>query len=380
MGMPISAGLDTRTNLAFRPSNRNILAYTYGIKGTIDLVVGKKIADKLRIPHTSIFFDENIIPFLPSLCIKTVFLSGGTLGILRGTLSKIYGHLCFNNGIGAVLSGALGTEILRGFVDTPSVMSADIKTLFTKENGIDGIIENWRNIIQDNYYEAFADHIKARLIEIKNQFGDLDNAETLLLYITYLVAPRYFGGEFNLARNWLAMRMPFLDTDIMKFVYSSDIASRAHPNFINSETRCPDPRLLQAYLITKKDPLLQNIRYDNITPKSLTQGGIYLILTKLFNKSVSSIKNVFIPSPPLENWDLWAQVALSELYKKLMMSKDTKITEIVKPETIQYLFEQPASPIRTHLIGKIITLEIIYRLIENGWEDFSESYNSRLIS
>jgi len=62
------------------------------------------------------------------------------------------------------------------------------------------------------------------------------------------------------------------------------------------------------------------------------------------------------------------------------MSKDTKITEIVKPETIQYLFEQPASPIRTHLIGKIITLEIIYRLIENGWEDFSESYNSRLIS
>ena len=172
--------------------------------------------------------------------------------------------------------------------------------------------------------------------------------------------------------------MPFLDTDIMNFVYSSDIAGRAHSNFINSKARCLEPRLLQAYLITKKDPLLQNIRYDNITSKSLVQGGIYLILTKIFNKTVSSIKNTFISSTPLEDWDLWAQVGLSEFYKKLLMSEDTKITEIIKPEIINKLFNQPISSIRTNLIGKFITLEIICRLIENGWKDFSESYNNIL--
>jgi len=371
MGMPISAGLDTRTNLAFRPHNQKILTYTYGIQRTNDLVMGEGIAYKLGLPHASLFFDENIISSLPLLCMKTVFLSGGTLGILRSTLSSIYDNLFFNKGIRAVLSGVLGTEILRGFVDTPSVISKDIKTLFTKEKGIESIIENWKDILQPDYYEAFSNHIKARLREIKLQFGEFDNVETLLLYITYLVAPRYFGGEYNLARNWLTIRMPFLDTDIMNFVYRSDIASRAHPKFINSRTRCPEPRLLQAFLIAKKDPLMQNIRYDNITPKSLVQGGIYLILTKIFNKTVSSIKNTFISSPPLEDWDLWIQIALSDFYKRLLMSEDTKISEIIKPGTIDKLFNQPMSPIRTNLIGKLLTLEIIWRLVEGGWEESS---------
>ncbi len=64
-----------------------------------------------------------------------------------------------------------------------------------------------------------------------------------------------------------------------------------------------------------------------------------------------------------ENWPLWYQTALSEEVNQLL-GKDSIIGEYVSAGFIKQQIEET----NIHWIGKMVTAEIVLRLIDNGWQ------------
>ncbi len=64
-----------------------------------------------------------------------------------------------------------------------------------------------------------------------------------------------------------------------------------------------------------------------------------------------------------ENWPLWYQTALSEEVNQLL-GKDSFIREYVSAEFVKQQIEET----NIHWLGKMVTAEIVLRLIDNGWQ------------
>lgn len=372
MAAAITSGWDGLTNVAFKPPDLKNSTYTYGIKGAEDLIAGSKISKKLGLPHISFYFDEKIIKSLPNYSINAIQLSGGAQGVLRSTLLPVYQSLANDHKIRLVLSGIAASNILRGRSNTPSLISPGMRAILTKEKNISHLMEDWKGFFCSGHELDFISHIESRLKNLELQFGMLENIESQLLYHIYVVMPRYFGGEYNLSHNWVTLRIPFLDTDILNFIFSTKIAGLGFSEYATQKGAEHDERLLQAFLITKKNSRLRHTYVGNVTPSSILNGGIQLIFNKAFRKGLRAIKKPFTSIPPLENWDIWVDKVLNNLSEKLLKVPDARIYSIVNPESVTKLLKQEnKNPIRTNMIGKLLTLEITLRLLENGWRDNS---------
>ncbi len=371
MAVSVTGGWDGVTNLAFRPQNISVQTYTYGIEGTDDIIGGARASKALGLPHIPLHFDENVLRLLPNHCIKTVALSGGTQGILRSTLLPVYESLPNRYNLHVVLSGIAASNVLRGRSNTPSLISPGVKALFGQERKMEDLLEQWEGFFSKEHEVDFFGHIESRIKDLESQFGPLAEIESQLLYHTYIVFPRYFGGEYNLARNWLTLRMPFIDSDILDFIFGTKIAGLGFSEYAKTKSPPHDERRLQAFLIARKSPVLTNITIGNVSPEDIIRPGISSIPARLFRKSLDRLRGYFHQRPPLENWDGWVDGPLSEFMKRFVLSPKSRISKIVARKAIEDLFREHKNPIRTNMIGKLCTVEIACRLIENKWkEDF----------
>ncbi|MHA1845996.1 MAG: hypothetical protein ACTSWE_17255, partial [Promethearchaeota archaeon] len=67
-----------------------------------------------------------------------------------------------------------------------------------------------------------------------------------------------------------------------------------------------------------------------------------------------------------EDWDFWLNNINKKLINKLIFSKKSLIREFISDGFLNELEKKRS----VHWISKISSLEIILRLIENGWERF----------
>jgi len=74
-------------------------------------------------------------------------------------------------------------------------------------------------------------------------------------------------------------------------------------------------------------------------------------------------KNLEKTSPPLEDWNRWLNVNLQKELDKLISNPDSRINNYIKNKDV---IEG-----NIYRLVKLASLEIILRLIENGWNDIS---------
>ena len=364
----LTNGWDGRTLLAMAPADKDVTAYTYGERDCDDLRGAIATAKAIKVNHEVIPFDRTFVDDLPRHALETVYLSGGLQGVLRATLHHAYDVLTQGGTrFPLTISGiSLGTQI-RGAAQYPDLISMDLAMRF--QGMAPAAAELHRDALPDGDQPAFDELIDSRLKLLVDRFGPFESGEHHLAYTVYLASAHYFCGELAVADHYTTVRVPAWDSKLIDLNFQTEHSTMSCSHFVRRSRRVRRKEMeLQAYLIKTFSPALYRLPVRGIHPGVVLAGELPYQAERayrLMERQVSS--RIFANRPaPLENWNAWLFDDNLEFVKTLLQSPDTLIGEFVKLPVV----DQTIKTRNIRLVGKLMTTEIILRLIKSGWQRF----------
>jgi asparagine synthetase B (glutamine-hydrolysing) len=364
----LTGGFDSRTVLAFAPSDicDAIETYTYGVPGCGDLLDAFSIAAALGLSHHGILFDSAFTEALTELIHQTVYLSGGQERINRATLPYVYRLLTQGRSeFPVVVTGISGDHLfrdhIRGKGNVPALISADMMKT----------IHEGRAVIDSPFFERafgreyflFEQHIGERIQWLSERFGTLSIPESYLSYLVYEVAPRYFAGEAAVANNYTQLRSPFWDPEIVRLAYDIDAGTLGFSESLRQKDKYLEC-VLQARLISSKRKYA-DLPINGIPIAAYARNSKPLYqFNRFLWRAPKKIKSLVRPLPyrPLENWQYWLNTALASEISKLL-GHQAEILRYLSRDFVDEILEKR----NTHWLGKIVTAEIVMRLVGRKW-------------
>jgi len=363
-----TAGIDSRVLLALAPENVSSEAYTYGISGSSDLVGANKITKNLNLKHKKILFDNAFIKELPNLIYETVRLSGGTQSIIRSTLLYVYKSLATRNdkNTPVVMSGIAG-EIFRGGGGVPYIMSQEMDDYFRTEN-----IATNQDIHQKMFGEHlvnFQNHIEKSLEGIKKLYGNPSDIETHLLYDCYEIIPKYFGGEYAIASNYLTFRAPYLDADLMKLVFKTKYSGLSFSKYANHKKSTLHKKYLLQAKVISTNKTFKKTSLNGVPISYYLYNNYFLFkICRLFIRGYAYLRGFKPNKIPLADWNGWFSTILNKEFDKLL-NEDSLILNYIDLDFIQSVKKSN----NILLLNKLVTTEILLNLIKNKWDIYADN-------
>lgn len=328
--------------------------------------MASSIASNLGIKHHQISFDNASISKLKNLIYETVYLSGGLERATRSTLSYVYRTLTNNgNDFPIVLTGIAGDHLFRDHIKSlgniPSLISTDMAA--TIQNGTPSINKTFFKRVFGRNIESFEECIRDCLGRMEKAYGPIGHPEPYMSFLIYEVSPKYFAGELGLASNYTTLRSPYWDDDIISLAYEISLGTLGFSESLSQKDKYLEV-VLQANLIkTNKDLsrlLIGRVPLTAFSVNNKLLYNLFRILWRSPNKIVHYIKNN--QAIPLENWQNWVKFPLGPEIDQIL-SGDSLISGYIIPDFI----DESKIMGNEHWLGKLVTAEILLRLIENGW-------------
>ncbi len=126
--------------------------------------------------------------------------------------------------------------------------------------------------------------------------------------------------------------------------------------------------LLQAYVINKLSPKFAQIPIrltkPNIVLQNNTVYNMYSIYRRIYfkiEKTLYSYNHTY-----LENWNHWINYDVRSQVDNLIFSQNSNIRNYISSKFLKRLCAER----QYKWIGKLVTVEIILRLIQNKWKRF----------
>lgn len=363
----LTSGFDSRTLLSLAPQNSGILTYTYGIEGSFDLSEASKLSNRLNIEHKKIHFDNNFLKSLPNLIYETVRLSGGVQSILRSSLSYIY-KLLYNEKNTSIVIGGIGGDSLRGGGANLSVIPKGLDNYF--QTGKPLIDNDVSQNIFGTQYNMFEHHVYSTLEKIKKTYGDPVNPMTRMSFDYYETNPKYFGGEVALASNYLTLRLPFLDHDIINLTYTTQYGAHTLSPYIHKKHASYKKYVFQSKIINTNSNFKKT--YIHGMPLSLYANDNKLLfqVCRPFIRGYDYIKGYRSSKTRLEDWDVWFKDILNKEFDNLL-NHNSLILDYVNKDFITSVKKSN----NLEMLSKLATTEILLNLIKNKWNIYSNKSN-----
>jgi hypothetical protein len=266
------------------------------------------------------------------------------------------------------ISGISSDQQFRGHIGSPSLISPDMSIIFQKK-GEYSIRENFWSSVFASRYSMFSDHILYIIDKLQTNFGDLNDAEHHLSYALYVVSPEYFAGEIKIANHFTTLRVPSWDQEIVDLSYSIVQSTLSFSQYTGHTRGSRDEMVLQSYLLHQLHPPFVKISIGNTRPDMVLKGEAFFKLYIMYNSIKKRIAQNFFRQRshiPLEDWDNWLNRAHKEFVNYLIFSEDSKIRKYISNEYLEKLKVDR----NIYYIGKLMTAEIILRLIDNNWKRF----------
>ncbi len=359
----LTGGWDGRTNVALAPERNNITTYTYGGKDCNDFIFSRKAVKDIKTKHFEIIFDDEYIKNLKTEMFETVFISSGTQPILRSSLLEVYSRL---SSFPLTMSGISYDGLFRGNIGGSSLVSPYLINLFKSGDLNTNLFDIKKNFIGVN--GELSHHLNSKLNWIKNEIGDFKSSEGHLIFANYICDPQNFLGEYKIAERFTTLRIPAWDYEIIDLAFSIEQSTLKFSEFVRNERGSQETMVLQANLISQFAPELINAPVKSVTPKSVLGSELKFNLYSKYRKTVYELSKLLFykEQKPLEDWNNWLNVNHKNLIDEFIFSKDSLIKKYF---TEVYLKEiQTKREYRT--IGKLFTIEILLRLINNKWRRF----------
>jgi asparagine synthetase B (glutamine-hydrolysing) len=366
MALSLTAGFDARTVASYLPPEcrSRVETYTYGVPRSEDAVQAAKLAKLLGSRHTEVRFDDSFRGELASLAYQTVYLSHGLERLNRSTLAYAYRTLKKTRPmVQAVVTGVSGDHLFRdhvnGLGNVPSIITASMmRTIRTGERRI----EAFRGIV-GRHYDDFERHIHETLDEVSVRCGDLGSPEGYLSYLVYEAAPKYFGAEAAIASNYVVLRTPYWDADIVQLAYDITLGTLGLSRDLPAKDHQKES-VLQASLI-RRQGTLDRIAIAHIPVRVWAKDDhlvhqLHRILRRGPRKLLSLVRHH--PDRDAEDWKSWYATVLSGELNQLV-SRDSLVASYVDPDFVSKVKDGNDR----HWLGKLATVEIVLKLIGRRW-------------
>ncbi len=364
----LTGGWDGRTLLAMAPADKAVTAYTYGGSGCRDLAGAATTASAIGVNHLEIPFDQAFVDDLPHHALETVYLSAGLQGVLRSTLHHAYDILT-NGGVRfpLTISGiSLGTQ-LRGAAQYPDLISLELAQRF-QGLGPTHTPDYWRTIIGNDESE-FTDFIRSRLELLEEQFGSFVSPAHHLSYIVYPASAHYFCGELAISDQYTTVRVPAWDSGVIELGYMIEQSTLSFSHFVRGTKQVRRKEMiLQAHLLREFSPDIYRIPVVGIHPATVLAGEVPYQVERAYRAIERQISNRWSSRgfAPLENWDAWLFDQNRQFVEDLLQSSETLVADFIESSFI----DQTITTRNLRLLGKLLTTEIILRLIKTRWQRF----------
>lgn len=361
----LSGGLDCRAVLASLPNAMlsQIETFTFGIPGSTEVVEARQIADALGLHHNEIPLDEEFIQDLPGFMHDVVFLSDGLQVVNRSHLVGAYKALgSGERGCSTILTGVSGDHLFRDHIsawgNVPYLISADMASMF--RGGRKGLDSARYKAMFGKRYADFEQHIEHALDLLEQTYGELTDPEAYFRYLMYVAGPKYFGGQAAIANSYTTFRTPYWDRELVQFSMDIDLGTVGFSGQLSSKDKYREAAL-QASVVARNQSF-RNIPYLNLPVEVFAGRNPLRFQAHRLSRKLKSVVSGRAHMNE-ENWPLWYRTALSEEVNQLL-GKDSIIREYLSAGFVNQQIEET----NIHWLGKMVTAEIVLRLVDNGWQ------------
>lgn len=364
----LTGGWDGRTMLALAPEGIDITAYTYGAPGCADLSGAATLAEAIRVKHIQIPFGEDFVKRLPEHGFETVYQTGGLQGVLRSTLHHAYRHLT-NDGtrFPLTMSGIALDMLFRGHAHCPDLISPEMEARF-RGGGTEELDNRWRAVFGSNH-EGFRTHIGERSQALEDRFGPFTSSEHHLSYIVYPLSTHHFCGELALANRYTTVRVPCWDPELIELAYAIKYSTLSFSQFLAGHKRGSRAEMiLQSHLFKTLAPDFYRMPVGSQRPAAVLAGDFRFEVERIYNAVMRRVRHRTVApvAPPLEDWRRWLFDENRDFLFELLKSPDTSVTDYLEPAFVDRTLERRD----LRMLGKLLTVEIILRLIKTRWQKF----------
>ena len=365
----LTGGWDGRTLLALAPDDRDITTYTYGCPNCDDLTAASQTARALGLRHVPLVFDDAFVAALPETAMETVYLSCGQQGVLRSTLYFVYKSLTEDGTtFPTTVSGISLDAEFRGHGNQPSLVSDDVAALFRgNERRVDEAV--WRPIVGSHLADLI-ETVSTATARLQDQYGPLADAETHLKYMLYEVSPKYFCGELAVADYFTRVRVPAWDEQLVALSFAIEQSALSYSQHLAGRKRgAREEMILQATILQRVAPQLFTIPVGRRRPANVLAGELPFQANRIATGLYLRLRDRLTTQPyvpPLEDWSSWLFASNREFVTHMLDAPDTRITRYISQDAVRRLVQSQ----NLHLVGKLLTVEMILRLMRNQWQRF----------
>lgn len=268
-----TSGFDSRAIMAVLDKDRaDILSYSFGTEGSLNLSIPKQICADNNMPFRSIYLDDEYDRVFEIYALKALRLSDGLATVERANYPYAFELLSEFSPV--VMTGLFGSELLRTFQNVGHIVSENFVRI---NSAIDPIAEFRRIINEPTFAHYFASGLLQQVREeveadissvLLLRFGHLPSAHRFYMFLLTEGLRKYFGAEVHMERPWAINRFPFLDDDFVAFTFRAPFAgmhSEALKPRIGNRFRS---QYFYAFIINKYRPELLNASTDHGYPPS----------------------------------------------------------------------------------------------------------------
>ena len=361
---PLTGGWDGRTVLAFAPPGKRVQSYTYGIPGCSDLCGAAATARAIGVEHMPILFDDAFVDDLPRQAFDTVYLSGGLQGVLRSTLNHAYRCLTDSGQrFPMTLSGVALDMEFRGHAQSPDLISPEVAARFRGQ----AVPDSWSSVLGDEYPD-FIDYVQSKVETLEKEFGPADDTTHHLSYIVYPLSNSHFGGELSLADNYTTIRVPAWDIEVIELAFSISHSTLCFSQFKPGVKRgSRSEMVLQSRLFQDLAPEIYKVPVNGKLPAAILAGELPYQVYRIIGGFRQRLRGKAQQAkPPLEDWSYWLFDRNKSFVDEMLRSTDTLVLDYVSELFLDEVLREK----NTRMLGKLLTSEVILRLMKNEWKPF----------
>jgi asparagine synthase (glutamine-hydrolysing) len=373
-GILLSGGIDSRIIAADAVlKGRGLPTFTFGEEGCLDNRIACKVAEELGLSN-------RFLPIGPDCLVdkslEACWITDGMFNVFHSHGISIYPEIAEH--VKVILTGMeqlsvhlYGDEIrgLPEWSDDLKNPSALFRHMYEQpsvaiSNGKDGLLSDSLERRVRGEQERVSDLLSGGVV--LDSSGEVDHLRTI-----EWMGLRHRQRRFTLMgqliiRNWLEVRTPLMDSDLIQYAMTLPNGLRAeekplHVGLLEAEA----PQLLKVTL-QKTELSPQSTVLDSFLTAGknwiINKGGNYI--ARITGSSPSRNKKV------LADYHRWLvhDETLQRFVRGILLSQRALDRGLYKRETVQRMLDNEFSDVSVHteLIGRMITLELAMRLFFDG--------------
>jgi len=265
--LSLTGGLDSRSLLAIGLFlGKDIKVFSYGSLTDKDIIIPKKISEKIGIEYKPFIIDET---FASDLFLKNAIqsekITEGNMRFSRVHYNAVFSEL--SNEIQYAISGNFGSELFRTMRMHGNQISQTIFEIFSDipDSALRQRIKNSERLkyLDKNSLKTEIDELAGECILYRNSLSKvLTPNQRFYSYLFEEVFRKYFGPEIILQQNFLNNRTPFLDFVFIRELLKTELAGS------NGDFKTSNPfsrykgQILYPKIIRKTYPRLLKFELD----------------------------------------------------------------------------------------------------------------------